>query len=88
MYQDQLKKIVSKCASMFDVDVEDIMEEPSYPQVKKARQHAMYLAKKRTRMTFLEIGEYFNAKLGTAYYSYNIVNKRELKKKAKKVKKK
>jgi chromosomal replication initiator protein len=70
------KKIINRTAQAFNVRAEDILGEKRNPDLVQARQTAMYLCRKKLRLTYADIGREFEGKdHSTVIYAFNKIKK-------------
>jgi chromosomal replication initiator protein len=66
------KKIINRTAQAFNVRAEDILGEKRSPDLVQARQTAMYLCRKKLRLTYADIGREFEGRdHSTIIYAFN-----------------
>jgi chromosomal replication initiator protein len=70
------KKIINRTAQVFNVRAEDILGERRRPDLVQARQTAMYLCRKKLRLTYADIGREFEGRdHSTVIYAFNKIKK-------------
>ncbi|MDR2744550.1 MAG: chromosomal replication initiator DnaA [Desulfovibrio sp.] len=70
------KKIINRTAQAFNVRAEDILGEKRSPDIVQARQAAMYLCRKKLRLTYADIGREFEGRdHSTIIYAFNKIKK-------------
>jgi len=69
------KDIIASVINFFEIAKEDLMSKSRKKKVALPRQIIMYLFKKELKMSYPEIGEYFNRDHTTALHAFNKISK-------------
>jgi len=69
------KDIITSVIGFFELTKEELMSKSRKKKVALPRQVAMFLFKRELKMSYPEIGEYFNRDHTTALHAYNKINK-------------